>query len=417
MRDTGGGAPGHSATNWFDHDTLSMWRMIERQETESHWRHVSALRKMAELTAAHLGRLRRYRDNLAEAWPPERSKASQAFIARLDYLIEHVRNTHDVAAANYSTVSTATAAVGAARGQVEKFRTEYLIKLQTLKDYEARVQADRTTQLPGTSIGPPPVTDADLEQVNVRARTAMSKLASTLVIAQWQLQRPTPYNSRNAIEVPSSSPPSLPGIVAVAPPPLGHSQLPRGTGQLGAIGTSTPSQAARQDHQTVGATGAWQAHPDEPVGRGPLNDATAGAHIVGPGTVTADEATTGRRAPVRLPPPADLPTQPISPGRADSPVVTNGVIGPPSAISSPAVGARAPQRVNQVGGVIGPGQNPSPVVGHPAVGQAMAERPGRPTRRRDPDNPWTVDAGVPPIVIPPDPSFTIDPGPAIGIDR
>ncbi|HTF07060.1 MAG TPA: hypothetical protein VK659_02690, partial [Asanoa sp.] len=88
MRDNGGGAPGHSATNWFAHDTLSMWRMLEPQETESYWRHVSGLRKMAELTAAHLGRLQRYRDNLAEAWPPERSKASQVFIARLDYLIE-----------------------------------------------------------------------------------------------------------------------------------------------------------------------------------------------------------------------------------------------------------------------------------------------------------------------------------------
>ena len=86
MRETLSGAAARSATDWSAHDTPSMWRMLAPQQTEAHWRHVAGLRKLTELTATHMARLQVYRDNLAEAWPPEKSPAARTFIARLDYL-------------------------------------------------------------------------------------------------------------------------------------------------------------------------------------------------------------------------------------------------------------------------------------------------------------------------------------------
>ncbi|HEV7711227.1 MAG TPA: hypothetical protein VGP16_23770, partial [Asanoa sp.] len=206
MRDTASGAAARSATDWSAHDAPSMWRMLAPQETEAHWRHVAGLRKLTELTATHMARLQVYRDHLAEAWPPEKSPAAHAFIARLDYLIGHVRATHEVAATNYSALSTATLTLDSARTKVASINAEYAAKFQTLKDYDALVESTKVSQVPGTSLGPPPVAAADLERLNAKARTVMADLSHTLVLAQIQFRRPTPYESSAPREDPAFPP-------------------------------------------------------------------------------------------------------------------------------------------------------------------------------------------------------------------
>jgi hypothetical protein len=92
-----------------------------------------------------------------------------------------------------------------------------------------------------------------------------------------------------------------------------------------------------------------------------------------------------------------------------------------------ATGGRTPTagRVNPVGGVIG--QQGGARGGVPAHGQTgpMMGGQGR-TRGRnqeseperwDPDNPWSTEQGVDPVVLPPDDHGPIDPGPAIGYQR
>ena len=197
MRDDGGGGGGYAGTNWFAHDTASMWRMLENQDTDNHWRHVSGLRKITELTSTHLWRLKEYREKLATAWPPERSPAAAAFVGRLDYLIAHVQQTHDVAAANYTTVSTATSTLQLARGQVKAIHEEWANKRRQKQDYDDAVAFQMDSQLPGVSLGDPPVSDDELERLNNRARSVMYDLSSTLLQSQAQLQRPTPYEPRN----------------------------------------------------------------------------------------------------------------------------------------------------------------------------------------------------------------------------
>ena len=41
----------------------------------------------------------------------------------------------------------------------------------------------------------------------------------------------------------------------------------------------------------------------------------------------------------------------------------------------------------------------------------------QPNREWDPDHPWAVDIGVPPVVLPPPPAWRLDPGPALGLER
>ena len=203
MLDADGGG-GYGGTNWFAHDTPSMWRMVENQDTDNHWRHVSGLRKITELTSTHLWRLKEYREKLAAAWPPERSPAAAAFVGRLDYLIAHVQQTHDVAAANYTTVMTATSTLQLARGQVRTIHEEWVTKRRQKQDYDDAVAFQMDSQLPGVSLGDPPVTDSDLERLNNKARSVMYDLSSTLLQSQAQLQRPAPYSPGKQIDDPTS---------------------------------------------------------------------------------------------------------------------------------------------------------------------------------------------------------------------
>jgi hypothetical protein len=105
----------------------------------------------------------------------------------------------------------------------------------------------------------------------------------------------------------------------------------------------------------------------------------------------------------------------------------SGMIGQMPTGSS---GGRAPGagRVNPVGGVIGQqGGTPSGRSGASAHGQpgTMGGGQGRARGRRqegeqerwDPDNPWSTEEGVDPVVLPPDDYGPIDPGPAIGYSR
>jgi len=102
------------------------------------------------------------------------------------------------------------------------------------------------------------------------------------------------------------------------------------------------------------------------------------------------------------------------------PLAPGGVIGPPGG-ARPAAGGRPPggtgRRVNPVGGVIGSGASGVTPSGHTFQIRDPGESRRRGRRERDPDDPWGVDEGVPPVIEPgPEPRH--DPGPGvIGIDR
>ncbi len=301
MHDVGGGG-GYGGTNWFAYDVRSMWSVISGQEADSHWDLVAGWRRSYELTGEHLGRMKTYRQNLAQAWPPEKNAAAAAYIAQLDEMIGNLQETYDAAAANYSTFATAIGAISTARYELKAIYDEYIANQGRIEQYEAAKAAATTASTPsGTPTpspkpqaspvpGSPPVSAAQQEQLNNKARSLMYKLSGTLIEARAQIKQPTPYRDPNQRERPSSENPELGG----APPPI-PPIIPQSIAPLGSVDA---------------ASGARTATPptSHPLGTGVSGSSTSGPMLGGtsPGTVIAPSAPPVTNAP--NPTPVTLPT-------------------------------------------------------------------------------------------------------------
>ena len=458
-------------TDWRLMDVLSMWTCLQDQDTTGHWKQVAGWRKVCDLALAHLSRLQEYRRGLAEAWPPETNAAARAYIGELDQLIEKVQRTHDAAAGNYDALAAATRALSSTRADLKPIYEEYAAKLQQKRAYEA-VVADPKAVAGSRLPEQPPVTDADLEQLNVRARSLMTGLSGELQQAQVMLrQPPSPVRpvrdpaSPDAYRDGTSSAPIIPPIVPVP---------------VAASGSSKPATQLASTPQPVTTPIALAS--GSVIGAGPvLGGATSGlaptpTHLVPPNLTTPTQPSASGPG-IGLSSPALPPfTGPQGRSGATRPRYGQpGGLGGPNEVlrgSSPNTGRVMPpggliggtpvaepgqpnssapsRRMNPVGGVIGgggAGTSPTgaagsrpgagrasqlsgmhglaPIGGSPSVGTSgggpgrpgRCDRAGGEMRRWDPDHPWEVEEGVDPVVRPPAEKGPIDPGPAIGFDR
>ncbi|MBM7492464.1 hypothetical protein JOD64_003686 [Micromonospora luteifusca] len=446
-------------TDWQLMDVNSMWACLQDHDTANHWKQVAGWRKVCDLAQTHLSRLQEYRRGLAEAWPPETSAASSTYLAELDELIDKVQRTHNAAAANYTALSAATQAIGTTRAALRKIHEEYATKFQQKQAYESMAADPKAVM--GNRVTEAPVTDAELERLNVQARAAMFNLSSELQQAQATLQKPPPPPRRAGYQPndpdvygTSTQSPLIPPIVAVpmapavsplhSPKPASVSPMPvhaPGVGPvLGGIGSaSTPATA----------------NPNPPGLTTPL---TAGAPIGMPSDIPIRPI--GELSPRTQAGPVNAPNgnskeqaQRLKPSASSRPLPPGGLIGGPPGIGlgQPGAGPTSPRRVNPIGGVIGGGgagtapsggagsrpgagrgfsvsQSIPPLGGAPGLASPAGAQPTtvRPSGRRqpgsssphwDPDNPWETEKGVAPVVRPPDDEGPIDPGPAIGFTR
>lgn len=446
-------------TDWQLMDVNSMWACLQDHDTANHWKQVAGWRKVCDLAQTHLSRLQEYRRGLAEAWPPETSAASRTYLAELDELIDKVQRTHNAAAANYTALSAATQAIGTTRAALRKIHEEYATKFQQKQAYESMAADPKAVM--GNRVTEAPVSDAELERLNVQARAAMFNLSSELQQAQATLQKPPPPPRRAGYQPndpdvygTSTQSPLIPPIVAVPmAPAVSPSHAPKaasvsstptqspGVGPvLGGVGpTSTPAMAnpnppGLTTPPAAGApTGMPTAIPVRPIGE--LSPRAQAGPISAPNGGPKEQAQ--RMKPTTSP-------RPLPPG---------GLIGGPPGmgLGQPGAGPTSPRRVNPIGGVIGGGgagtapsgaagsrpgagrnfsvsQSIPPLGGAPGLASPAGAQPttARPSGRRqpensspqwDPDNPWETDKGVAPVVRPPDDEGPIDPGPAIGFTR
>lgn len=436
-----------------------MWACLQDHDTANHWKQVAGWRKVCDLAQIHLGRLHEYRRGLAEAWPPETSAASRTYLAQLDELIDKVRHTHDAAAANYTALSAATQAIGTTRAELRKVHEEYATKLQQKQAYEATAADPKAVM--GSRVTQSPVTDAELEGLNARARGMMFNLSGELQQAQATLRQPPPRPAPRVDEqVATTTGDAAPTIPPIVPVPMS------GTGRAS---ISAPSANGHQPERLSTATGvgpvlgsaiAGSIAPIQDVSRaplpGPVNSAPGfGLPPAGPITSPAPQRpqTPAPRSTAGGSAPGGAKGGGISPAPRSMP--PGGLIGgtPGSGLGQPSAGSIPPRRINPVGGVIGgggagtaptggagsrPGARRSlggvnggpPLGGAPGfgAGQSMGATPGRTRpddsldttgepRRWDPDHPWETEQGVAPVVLPPDDDGPIDPGPAIGFRR
>ncbi|RZT82638.1 hypothetical protein EV382_5948 [Micromonospora violae] len=436
-----------------------MWACLQDHDTANHWKQVAGWRKVCDLAQTHLGRLQQYRRGLAEAWPPETSAASRTYLAELDELIDKVQRTHDAAAANYTALSAATQAIATTRAALRKIHEEYATKFQQKQAYES-IAADPKAVM-GNRSAQPPVSDGELERLNVQARSMMFNLSGELQQAQATLQKPpaapkiNPGIDQSDPNVYGGTPaPVIPPVIAV-PLPTSPTTRPSASASQGLPSTSlgvgpvlggTGNTIAPGSPPSIPPTGTTP-----PVVSGPTLG--VGAPSVPPVISSPRDASGVSRLPRSATPPANTAGSAGNPAAQPRPMPPGGLIGgmPGMGLGSPPAGGGAPlRRINPVGGLIGGGgagtgptggagsrpgsgrglnalQGTPPFGFAPGIGQspsgAAPPRPGirmdadAEKRPWDPDNPWITDEGVAPIVRPPQEEGPIDPGPAIGIDR
>ncbi|PZF92706.1 hypothetical protein C1I93_19080 [Micromonospora endophytica] len=435
-------------------NVADMWACLQDHQADHHWRHVAGWRKICDLAGQHLTRLRTYRDGLARAWPPETNTAARVYLAELDDLIDQVQSTHDAAAANQSALSAATQALTSTRTELKKIYDEYATKLQQKRAWDETAADPKAAA--GSRATQPPVTDTELERLNIQARGIMYGLSGELQQAQVMLRQPPPPHRAQ----PARDQPAFEGNhPASGPAPIIPPILP--------VPLSPPSNAASS------------SRPSSPARPVPTTSSPTTGPVLGaapPGPVAAHPNPTapvlGSPAPPSpgfgaLPPaPPSTDTRPASPapgnGQSGRPNASGpnprimpfgGVIGgaPNSGLGRPTSNGEQVRRVNPVGGVIGggaagtaptgaAGSRPGGVKGlgginkfpntntPPYLGMSNLNSPGgiradhrspegNDLRRWDPDHPWETDRGVSPVVRPPDEEGPIDPGPAIGINR
>ena len=108
MLDAGGGGGG---TPWESMTLDKMQELIQNPNTDAQWDLVTGWQKSSELLSEHRFQVQEYRDNLAAAWPPERSAASAAYLARLDELIKNLSDTYEASLTNHDAISSATGSI------------------------------------------------------------------------------------------------------------------------------------------------------------------------------------------------------------------------------------------------------------------------------------------------------------------
>ena len=444
MLDPGGGS-GNGGTNWYGRSVPDMWTAMANQQTDNHWTLLTGWRKSYELTLQHMSAVRNYRENLAAAWPPDKSAASAAYLQRLDDLLANLQQTYDAAVANYSTFSTATLALDSARHELKTVYDEYVTNEGKLAAHQREV-ADGSATGNGTSSEKPPVADGRQAELEARARSIMYGLSAELAAATTQIRQPPLYQLARTIDASESSyggstytPPQIPPIVpSTATSGASATDSPSAPSHAPVTATSTSPAPARQPGLVLGGVElpAVSSNPPPPPGPpSPGHIAPIPPTAVGSGSLPTPRAGAVPPIAPTLPSPngsarsgPNVPTQNPNAGLA-RPMAPGGIIGaPPGAgLGQPGASKRLSSNVNPIGGVIGPGSQPGGprnASGHSSLGTQPIASGGRNASRKapddeavprwDPDNPWETPKGVAPVVLPPV-EQRIDPGPAIGL--
>lgn len=431
MLDSGGGSGGHGGTNWANMSMIDMWMTLQNQDTTPHWQLVDGWRKSYELTLQHMSAVRNYRDNLTTAWPPEKSAAAAAYVARLDELLGHLQETYDAAIANHSALSSATLSISSARTDLEKVVTEYLANEAKLVDYEHDKEVAAMPVGGKGSVPRPtpknPVPNGRQTELEARARGIMSSLSVDLVQAKTQLRNPTPYQPLSRGDNPEDNsdvvgpPPPIPPVTAFDPGSAGSSGG-AGIARVSQVDAPTAPQSTGGSGRLPGLVlGSNQPPVIAPPTPPPVNAPVVGGPSVGPGLGAPLLPPFGTAGPGGIKGGTARPTAPpVSGGRITPP---GGVIGAVPGTGTGQVSSGRPS-VNPVGGVITPNNagRPGTTSSRPFA-QSLGAVGSRPydsdddtdeNWRWDPNNPWQTAKGVDPVLRPAD-EPPIDPGPAIGL--
>jgi hypothetical protein len=366
------------------------------------WNQVRAWYDTAGMAATYLDALRRFREDLAKVWPPERSPAAKAYLAQVDSLIASVDDVRDAASGNGEALNGVLSSLEGAKPQMQRWLEEW---------QQNEAAASSASQQPEywTPGQPWQV------ELNQKAQQHMHELDAAVFPYQSRMRSPQPWVSPRVDR--------------------GDDQgVPAGGSGDSAGGSGGGGTSARD-----GSVRPPSIPPVPPLDSGGPGPGPAG----GPPPASSGPVLTGGPGPApglgSSPAPGDMPVAvgPV-PGSApsgslwvDTPagraLRAGAVIGmppPPAAGSAGADGARPGGRPSgasssaAVGEPIGASERTgNGMLGGGAYGGAPRSGRDRRGRRSEPYVEWEVRKGVPPV-LEPGPEPTHDPGPGvIGIDR
>ena len=465
---------------WHSADVPHMWSMLRDHDHVPHHAALEGWRHAYELILAHRTQIEAYKAKLVQAWPPERSSASQAYVTRLDSLIANLTNTYEAAIANYTTYSSAINAVSAAKAEMKYIQEEYAKNAALIAEYEtAKADAKQSVGIAEAGmIAPPtpenPVADGRQQELQQRAARIMTSVSAELSAAKFSLVTPEPFtnpsspvrggdtpiggggggrggrsgsssalsSSRTAstgrpadsiirepidtsingpdrgningpdggnigkYEPPDSSSDG-PMLGGTKPDPTGPvTTLPTNTNPV----TSTPNTNTNTSNPYTFTPGGTPTSTLPRGGHGPFSPTIGRSTGTTPGSGPGAFGIRGDINPHAWVIGAVPPGGTTSSGRGGTPVGGMPIGSAPPAGRSGQSGAssRAAQRVNPIGGMIG--QNG---ITRPTQRQTHLGEEDERSRKWDPDNPWETDAGIDPVLLPPQ-ERRIDPGPTIG---
>ena len=401
---TGAVPPARQCTAWGNYSTESLWKMVEGEDDADGWRQVAAWGRMEQAVGAQRRRLVACRQALVEKWPPQTSEASRVFVAHLDGLIASMDQTLKAASSTSAALAGIMQALATAKREMDPLRQEY---------------AEKSNDLVLRSW------DGAEDEINDRARAVMAKAERAVmqytaaIVAPPQYQFGAGYDGGTPFGPPGS--PGSPGGLSGRPPGAGADAI------IPPVPHHPPSPSSGDPPGSSGPTAGLPT--------GPILGGVTPPGVGGPGVSELPGGTAGGPSgPGGTGAPGAGGPGPGGPGGFGAGAVpTGGMIGAGgpgrgggtgrggrgAAASMGAPGAQP--RSGSGGGRSAGGMPPggviggAPLTGH--AGHGGGRRSGD-ARHGDPDNPWEVAEGVPPIIEAPSEPRRPDPGPGvIGMGR
>ena len=399
-----------AVTDWSTMTVEQMWSMVGDHDSTAGWTQSTGWQRTFELLDQHHGRVKQYRDDLAAKWTSTPGSAAEAFLAKVDEMLDSMQKMRDAAMANGPAVSHINASLTEAQAKLAPVYQQWSANQAKLAGGQPQPAAG-PSPAPAPSPGPPAISPTQQSQLHAQAVTIMSALSRHTVEGTRAIKTPPPY------EPPSSSPISQyePDNFAST---SAHSHSGASSSRSSTAATGVPS--AYDSDSRTSLSGA----PSPGLITRPAAPPLAGApgSLGGPG-VSPIGGIIGYVPPVLG---VGGPLQPEG-FRSGGPQRTSGaprvnprggVIGGPQEPTERSPGATSLRRVNPAGGVIGPksGQEAGMVGGGPMGGGRLGDQRRRSRNAAyDTDDDWPVPTGVPPILLPPDEPIH-EPGPILGLN-
>ncbi|GAA3282151.1 hypothetical protein Dvina_09650 [Dactylosporangium vinaceum] len=380
-----------------------LWRSLAAEDPDAGFTHVNTLNRLRAALEQQRDNLRTHRDRLTESWPPDRSEAAAAFVARINGLLDVMTTTAAATSRITTGVDQTYAALRDARRLLESLMTEF----------------HKHPTAPGLpiTVGRP---DLDRE-----ARQTLITTDATIVKATALIDTPLPE--------PMLAPADSTETVDPGAPSGGIARLESRTSSGSAQSTLLPAPVFDPPRPALTDAGPTTAGPigggTGPVLTGRPGDWTSPAPQPdfsgliggGPGTSLSHPTSSQPTAPSVLGPG----------GVISAPKPPSTSVAPPPSTTAPIggavqrAGATPPTARRRAAGsqIIAPDQTRA----HRARGasdgyrdpsyEAYRQRRRAGRTEGDQDERWPVREGVPPVIEAP-PERPHDPGPGVlGIDR